>query len=143
MQGNWFVETQPCGEFPIVAIDGCWTPIVGERRVQSFSALKVDTPKSLARHPVQEVVARTWSCAGWCCEFAGIVRSTELIKSRIAFTALNVIESSYGRRFLPWSESDLGYAHRHPAQTVGRIRSGYEHRDHDPRPRPSISRRGG
>src|SRR4029077_8597441 len=67
---------------------------------------RVNTPESLARHPVQEIIPRL-SFSRSRAEVARIVGCAELIKPGVAFPGFNIVESSHRRGFFAWTESNL------------------------------------
>src|ERR1700756_5331016 len=101
-----FIETQPGREQTVVSIDIGRAPVVSERGVQALCPVRINTPESLARHPVQEIIPRLSSPRSRA-EVAGIVGCAELIKPRISFPRLDIIESSNRGRFFARTESDL------------------------------------
>src|SRR6266436_5629824 len=101
-----FIETQPGREQAVVSIDVGRAPIVSERSVQALRPVRVNTPESLARHPVQKIIPRL-SFSRSRAEVAGIVGCAKLIEPRVALASLDIIESSHRRRFFARSESDL------------------------------------
>src|SRR4029077_15005908 len=101
-----FIETQAGREQTVVSIEVRRAPIVSESSVQALCPVRVNTPESLARHPVQEIIPRLSFPRGRA-EIAGIVRCAELIKPGVSFPGFNIIESSHRRRFFARSESDL------------------------------------
>src|SRR4029453_11205893 len=98
-KGEGFIETQPGREQAVVSIDVGRAPIVSERSVQAPCGVRVNTPESLARHPVQEIIPRL-SFSRSRAEVARIVGCAELIKPGESFPAFNIVESSPGRGFL-------------------------------------------
>src|SRR4029453_1547980 len=57
-KGEGFIETQPGREQAVVSIDVGRAPVVSERSVQAPCPVRVNTPESLTRHPVQEIIPR-------------------------------------------------------------------------------------
>src|ERR1700688_113137 len=113
VQRQWLVEAQTSGEERVIPVNIWRAPVIGKRSVQSLRCFRVDAPKSLARHPIKEVVARSRGRTRRRRELSGIVGSTELIESRISFATFDIVEGSHGRRLFARSESDLRNAYRH------------------------------
>src|SRR6266404_5436843 len=88
-----FIETQPGREQAVVPIDVGRAPIVSERNVQALCGVRVNTPESLARHPVQKIIPRL-SFPLSRAEVSGIVGCAKLIEPRVALAGLDIIESS-------------------------------------------------
>jgi hypothetical protein len=115
-QRQRLIEAQSGGEHGVVAVGVCRTPVVRERAIQTFSVFRIETPESLARHPVQEVIPLLRFRARRRRELSGIVVSAELIEAGVSFSALDIVKGPHGRRFLPRSESNLGNAHGYAAK---------------------------
>src|SRR4029077_16280447 len=93
-----FIETQAGREQTVVSIEVRRAPVVSERSVQALRPVRVNTPESLARHPVQEIIPRL-SFPRSRAKVARIVGCAELIKPGVSFPGFNIVESSHGRRF--------------------------------------------
>src|SRR6267143_287927 len=78
-------------EQSVVAVDIRRTPVVRKRRVQTPCFFRVYPPESLARHPIQEVVARPRCRTCQRRELSGIIGGSELIEAGICFSGLEVV----------------------------------------------------
>src|SRR6267378_4428095 len=101
-----FIETQAGREQAVVSIDLGRAPVVSECGVQAPCGVRVNTPESLARHPVQKIIPRL-SFSRSRPKVPGIVGCAKLIEPRVALAGLDIIESSNRGRFFARSESDL------------------------------------
>src|SRR5271154_6124176 len=116
VQGKRLVEAQSRGQQGVVAIDVWRTPVVRKSAIQTLSAFSVHPPKSLARHPIQEVISRSWCRTCRRRELSGIVGGAELIEARISLAALDVVKGPHGRCLIAWSESNFRNAHRNSVE---------------------------
>src|SRR5271156_151479 len=101
------IEAQPYREQSVVAVDIRRTPVVGKRRIQPLPFLRINSPKGLACHPIQEVVTPLRRRARGRREPSGIVGGAELIEARVSLAALDVVKGPHGRRPLARSKADL------------------------------------
>src|SRR6267378_146785 len=106
VQRQWLVEAQARRKDRVVAVGIRRTPVVRNRCIKAFSFFGVHPPESLARHPIQEIVAGPRGGAIWQRELSRIVGGPELIETRITFSSVNIVEGSHRRRFLARSESN-------------------------------------
>src|ERR1700730_2385948 len=111
VQGEWFVKSQPCCQQRVIAIDAWRTPVVGKRCIQTLCFSWVHPPESLARHPIQEVVARPRCAPARRRELCRVIGGAELIQAGISFSVLDVVKSPHRRRLLARSKPNLRNAH--------------------------------
>src|SRR5271154_4015050 len=81
VQGKRLVEAQSRGQQGVVAIDARGTPVICKSSIQPFAAVRVHSPKCLARHPIQEVISGPRRRARRRRELSRIVRGAELIEA--------------------------------------------------------------
>jgi len=84
--------------------DAWRTPVVGKGRIQTLCFSWVHPPESLARHPIQEVVARTRCRTCRRRELSRIVGGAELIQPGISFSGFRRCQGSDRGCLLAWSK---------------------------------------
>src|SRR6266403_3524789 len=105
------IEAQPRREQRVVAVDIRRTPVVGKCRIQTLCFFGVYPPNGLARHPIQEVIARSTCRTCRRGELCRVVGGAELIEPGISFSGFDVVKGPHGRRLLTGSKSNLRNAH--------------------------------
>src|SRR5258706_949734 len=111
VQRQRLVEAQSRREQRVVAVDIRRSPVVGKRRVQTPCFFRVCPPESLARHPIQEVVARPRCRTCRRREVTGIIGGAKLIEAGIPFSSFDVVKGADRRCLLARSKADLRNTH--------------------------------